>query len=270
MPIRTIKPSFFRSRSLARCSRDTRLTFAGLWTEADSAGIGVADPRILKGAIWPLDDDITPDIVQAHLEELAETGHIDLYEVDGDWYYAVLNWERHQSAGYRRGDSQHPKPESAHSRVHAARTTVQNPTSTDETPACDIETEDCTHLHESCTQECAVREGKGREDIRAPSADDAFTVFWDRYPRKVAKAACVKAWRRLKPPERKLALEALPRHVESWRRSKTEERFIPHPASWLNAHRFDDDITSPGTRAATLHVDTTTGAQLSDYALRNS
>ena len=109
--IRTIKPEFFRSRSLAKCDRDARLTFAGLWTEADDHGHGVADPRILKGAIWPLDDDVTHQHVSAHLRVLVETGHIRLYEVDGETYYEVVNWSDHQAAAYRRGEPKHPAPE---------------------------------------------------------------------------------------------------------------------------------------------------------------
>lgn len=109
--IRTLKPEFFRSRSLAKCSRDARLTFTGLWTEADDHGHGVADPRILKGAIWPLDDDITHEHVSAHIRMLVETDHIRLYEVAGEAYYEVIHWSEHQAAAYRRGEPKHPGPD---------------------------------------------------------------------------------------------------------------------------------------------------------------
>lgn len=107
--IRTLKPEFFRSRSLARCSIPARLTFAGLWCEADDAGRGVADADILKGAIWPKDADITPDSVERHLHELAQE-HIVLYEMNGERYYAVLNWSLHQSAAFRRAEPKFPPP----------------------------------------------------------------------------------------------------------------------------------------------------------------
>ena len=127
---RMIKADFFRSRSLAKVSRDARLTFIGLWTEADSAGRGVAHPAILKGAIWPLEDDMTADQVAAHLTELADTGHITLYADDaGDALFQVTNWTKHQSAAYRTGDSKHPAPtvetEFARQVVQVARQPVQ-------------------------------------------------------------------------------------------------------------------------------------------------
>jgi hypothetical protein len=106
--IRTLKPTRFTSRSLAKCPRDARTTFEGMWCEADDHGRGIADARLLKGAIWPLDDDITFLHVSAFIDVLAATGHIRLYAVDGETYYEVTNWEKHQAAAYRRGDAKYP------------------------------------------------------------------------------------------------------------------------------------------------------------------
>lgn len=108
--IRTIKPDFFKSPSITQCSLAARLTFQGLWCEADDEGLGKGDPRILKGAIWPLDDDITAIDVATYLKELENTGHIQLYEARGDVFYAILRWEFHQSSAYRRGSSKYPSP----------------------------------------------------------------------------------------------------------------------------------------------------------------
>jgi hypothetical protein len=106
--IRTLKPTRFTSRSLAKCPRDARTTFEGMWCEADDHGRGIADARLLKGAIWPLDDDITFLHVSAFIDVLAATGHIRLYAVDGETYYEVTNWEKHQAAAYRRGEAKYP------------------------------------------------------------------------------------------------------------------------------------------------------------------
>lgn len=108
--IRSLKPGFFRSRSLAKCSIPARLTFQGLWCEADDHGRGIADARLIVGAVWPLDDDVTAREVEQHLVELRDTGHIRLYEVDGDCFYEIVAWEKHQAAAYRRGEAQHPLP----------------------------------------------------------------------------------------------------------------------------------------------------------------
>lgn len=235
--IRTIKPEFFRSRSLARCSRDARLTFAGMWCDADPNGRGVAEPRILKGAIWPLDDDITPDIIADHLDELSRE-HITIYAVDGETYYEVRNWEKHQAASYRQGESKFPGPDDG---------------------------EVCTPSHASCTTSRAVVEGKGREgkatdvlphDPQPTAPLIPFEQFWDAYPRKTAKAKAEGAWKRLSATERTNALEALPAHRRSW----TDPQFIPHAATWLNGKRWTDELKT------TTNKPNNGGVRMSAYA----
>lgn len=75
---------------------------------------------------------------------------------------------------------------------------------------------------------------------KTPPAD--FERFWGGYPRKVGKEKALKVWRRLRQVERDAALEALPRHVELWRVRQVAREFIPHPTSWLNGRRWEDDI----------------------------
>lgn len=74
------------------------------------------------------------------------------------------------------------------------------------------------------------------------AVDNSFEVFWAVWPRKVAKPAAVKAFERA---ARRAAPESI---VEGARRfaadpnlpGKGEERFIPHPATWLNEDRWND------------------------------
>ena len=92
------------------------------------------------------------------------------------------------------------------------------------------------------------RRGSGRKKI----ADmDGFALFWQEYPRKAAKAAALKAWQKLNPsPE---LVERILAHVREHKRSqdwiKDGGQFVPHPATFLNGRRWEDDIppdTGPG------------------------
>jgi hypothetical protein len=94
--IRTIKPSFFRSLSMAAHPLSTRLTFIGLWTYVDDSGRGVDDARLVKAELWPLDDGMTARKVENELRRLADAGQIIRYEVEGRRYLAVTEWEQHQ------------------------------------------------------------------------------------------------------------------------------------------------------------------------------
>lgn len=115
--IRTVKPEFFRSRSLSRVSIPARVTFAGLWCEADDCGNGIADADILKGALWPKTAEVSVADVEAHLLELAAE-HITLYVVDGERYFSVVQWAKHQASAYRRGEAKHPGPDQGEPWLH--------------------------------------------------------------------------------------------------------------------------------------------------------
>lgn len=107
--IRTIKPSFFKSFSMAEHPYSTRLTFIGLWTYVDDEGRGVDDARLVKGEIWPLDDAMTPKKVEAELVRLASAGQIIRYEVEGRRYLAIPGWHEHQRIN-RPSESNYPDP----------------------------------------------------------------------------------------------------------------------------------------------------------------
>lgn len=78
-----------------------------------------------------------------------------------------------------------------------------------------------------------------------------FDEWYAAYPRHVARAAAMKAWAKLTLPERQQAKHSLPDHVRYWRGKGTEWEFLPHPASWLNAKRFLDEL--PSARPATVN-----------------
>jgi len=74
---------------------------------------------------------------------------------------------------------------------------------------------------------------------------DDWAEWWAQYPRKTGKAAAEKAWRRRTNTEQQAALAALPLHVAYWTAAGTATHFIPHPATWLNGRRWEDELPEP-------------------------
>ena len=75
------------------------------------------------------------------------------------------------------------------------------------------------------------------------SLPGGFEQFWKAYPRKIAKGEARRVWFRLKPDSALLerilkAIEAQKR-TEQWH--KESGKFIPHPATWLNGERWEDE-----------------------------
>lgn len=93
--IRSIKPEFFTSLTVAELDIHTRLTFIGLWTHVDDEGRCVDDPRLIKAALWPLDDRVSAD-VERDLKRLSESSLILRYKVGERSYICVRGWEEHQ------------------------------------------------------------------------------------------------------------------------------------------------------------------------------
>ena len=94
--IRTVKPSFWRSQTLSRVSRDARLVFVGLWNEADDEGRLVDAPKLLAGALFPFDEDFGGPEIEACLRELAGIGAIERYAVEGSRFITIPRFRDHQ------------------------------------------------------------------------------------------------------------------------------------------------------------------------------
>ena len=80
-----------------------------------------------------------------------------------------------------------------------------------------------------------------------PDESQQFITFWYRYPKRVDKLAAQRAWARLSPADRTQAVESLPAHVAYWQLSGTRKQFIPHPATWLNGRRWEDELADLDT-----------------------
>lgn len=248
--IRTIKPEFFRSRSLAKCPPDVRLTFAGLWTEADDHGRGIADPRILKGALWALDDDVTHAHVSAHLRMLDETGHITLYTVGDDAYFEVCNWTAHQAAAYRRGDPKFPGPDEG-IRVVSDDGVQKSAGGTQEDAG-------------TGNREGNREQGSPSADADAPSVEESFEQFWEVYPKrngvKPGKGNALIEWRKLSLEQRRRAYRGAVNLAQSDQLPKDAERFLRRAKGgkgdfpfedWQEAVSFDRDGNVRPLRVAT-------------------
>jgi len=70
-----------------------------------------------------------------------------------------------------------------------------------------------------------------------------FAEFWEVYPRKVAKRRAIKAWLKLSPDSKTQAaiIEAVNRQSTSKKWREENGQYIPHPATWLNDGRWEDE-----------------------------
>jgi len=103
------------------------------------------------------------------------------------------------------------------------------------------------------------RVGEGRKNPPTPlpggegppgraTTSEGFERFWSAYPRKCSKGQARKAWAKLKPSEQlvQAIIAGIGRAKTSDQWLRDDGRFIPHPATWLNAEGWLDD--APASR----------------------
>lgn len=219
--IRTIKPDFFTSEDIVGITPLARLLYIATWLEADREGRFVWRPKTLKLRYLPGDQcDI-----DAIANELVSSGLVVPYDVDGQTFAEIPTFARHQVINNRESASAIPARDS-----DASGTPEQRVTDVTATPL-------------------MGKERKGKEVDRTRRVEDeqveeSFAQFWERYPAKKGKQDAIKAWRKLKPSGDLLiaimsGLEAQ-KAARDWR--KDDGRYIPHPATWLNGRRWDDEL----------------------------
>ena len=90
-----------------------------------------------------------------------------------------------------------------------------------------------------------VRLGKDRLDN---TMVEKFEKFWELYPRKVSKKTALKSWSKINPQYFETIIGALKEYIKSDQWTKDNGQFIPHPSTWLNQERWNDDILPPAPK----------------------
>lgn len=93
--IRTTKPSFWGSGTVARLSRDARLTTLGLISFADDDGRFLGSTTAINGFVYP-NDDLPPTKVRKWINEVIKVGLIHEYACNGVLYGCFPSWHEHQ------------------------------------------------------------------------------------------------------------------------------------------------------------------------------
>ena len=70
-----------------------------------------------------------------------------------------------------------------------------------------------------------------------------FDIFWEKYPKKKSKGTARKVWVKINPGKKKSAaiLNGLSLAINSNAWEKENGKYIPYPASWLNAEGWEDE-----------------------------
>ena len=235
--IRTIKPEFWDSPGTARASFRGRLFFIAMWNWADDWGVGTASPKQLIGFAFPNDDEISVKDFPTLAKEMSECFDVQFYTVSERPFYFIPSWDLHQRTE-RKAKRTNPGVEMAETRLFAGELSLAKdfPTLTKEVPAWEKE------------KEKEREQGKGKEllsaeaDVADPYSSE-FEQFWNVYPRRIGKRAAWLKWKGLLKGRTVSASEIIAgaSRFASDPNLPHDATFIPHPATWLNAGRWEDE-----------------------------
>lgn len=221
-----VKPEFLDDEKLATISRDARLLFIGLWINSDDYGVVKGNHKWLKSKIFPYDECSSQQFTK-WLTELENIDCIRPFSTSGENFYWIRTFSQHQTIN-KPSQTRNPTPPDT-LQHYSGSPTVALPSETE------VETEVETEKKLSCSSPTEKR----------AVMSDGFDVFWKEYPRKIGKQIAFRSWEKLKkakvlPPIEKI-LQAVKQQIDSDQWQKDEGQFIPHPATWLNQGRWDDE-----------------------------
>lgn len=242
---RNIKPAIMANEDLAELVPAERLLFIYLWMLADREGRLEDRPKRIKAEAFPYDDVD----VDAMLDNLQDAGFLIRYAVESKRYIQILNFTKHQRPHNNETASEIPPVEEG---VRTERTPeVEHVQSTSNHGEKDFQPRDEALRSDLLIPDLLIPDTNTPPTPTAePSTNDVdlFDRFWSEYPNKTCKAKARAKWEKLKvtPALFDQIMVGLRRQCASQAWLKDGGQFIPHPTTWLNGERWNDEVRNTG------------------------
>lgn len=216
MPNRIIREAILSSEAIASLTWAEEVFYRRLMSIVDDYGRFEANPQLIRAKCYPLQtDDVKATEVSAWLESCRRAGILQLYTANGKSYLEVSKFQQQT-----RTASKCPAPDSECSQM------ISN-------AHLDVVVSVVEVVSETVVEKATVR--------ATPAPADGFDDFWAAYPVKKGKEAARKAWDKLKldAPQVAHIIWRLKDQVNDfdWKRG-----YVPHPATYLNGKRWNDEI----------------------------
>jgi len=232
MPNRIIKETICTSENIDELSSFHEVVFYRLIVNCDDYGRMDARPKILASRLFPL-KEIRAKQMEDALRALTSADLVTLYYVAGKPILQMNTWDRHQNV--RAKKSKYPGPEQADG-TGPQEMTVDSSLHTSSS--------NCMQMYADVPviqSNTKSESNPNPNPTRAGARDADFERFWNEYPKKVGKAAALKAFAKVTVPVSVL-IEAVRAQARSAQWTKDNGQYIPNPATWLNQGRWEDKL----------------------------
>jgi len=247
--IRSIKPDFFTSETIAALPLSARLTFIGLWTYVDDNGVGVNNELLITAAIWPLERDNLETLSRTRedIASLSRAGLVTLYSDSRKTYLYVTSWDEHQKVDHPR-KPRYPRP----SEIPLTEAVASSNGVVDQTLSIDsrenresLAPEQGSGIRDQGSPPTPPAGGKrtGRQNYDYDS-DPVFGHFWSVFPKKKGKPPAYAAWQKAlqRGADPNVIIKAAERYRDDPSRDPGRTKY---PQGWLNDERYNDEADAP-------------------------
>jgi hypothetical protein len=227
MPNRILR-DWTDSEKMSGITSQAERFFTRLIMKADDFGCFHANPKLLKAALFPLNDDIKDLDIARWLNECAKVELVQVYKVNGKMYLQIVDFGQR----LRQSRAKFPQPQEAD--VLDSNFPQVPATSRDFPPESESESEVETETETETETEGA------REESRLtvwPTFDD----FWNAYDKKVDRAKCEKKWKKINQGAREKIMEHLRYYVDS----TPDPQYRKNPATYLTNQSWENEIIPP-------------------------
>lgn len=221
--IRSIKPEFWTSEQILKCSASARLLFIGLWNFCDDFGRHPFSARQVKAEVFP-SDSLSEKTVMKLLQELSSNGLISIYRAGNKDYFYVTGW--HHQRIDKPQPAKYPDPLAEDSEIAPGTFPPDK-----------------------------IREDKKGKDTKGN--DPNFEEFWKCYPTREGsnpKATALLSFKKAVDAghDAQAIIAGARGYSAECDRGKIERKYVVHAVTWLNQSRWADypalpDFTGPKT-----------------------
>ena len=240
MRIRSTKPEFWRSSTIASVDWDARLVLKGLESYVDDNGVGKDDLALIVGDVFPRDMVANPRDTLARVSEaisiLSKSGLLHRYKVEGKPLLYISNWDAFQRID-KPGKGRLPRPDGTMDyKESVIRESVASPRE-GVVPGTGEQGNRGTG-----EQGITTSSEPAASDIRNPYPA-AFDKFWSAYPKKEQKRDALKAWQSaIKRADNDELIAGAHRYSDDPNR---DTAYTKLPAGWLRADMWLDGPAAP-------------------------
>lgn len=230
MPDRIIRDEMLTSERYWSISNEAKLLFIHLMLSADDTARYTGKNFSIRTRCFG-GTAMTHEQLEELLKELVTQDLIRLYEVECERYVFIPRFKQR----VRFINSKYPEPPSNINDIPKEKL--------DQRQTKDSPKSDSSQTQDSLKTAEVKRSEEKRSKHSSPSSDVGFDEFWSAYPKKKSKGDALRAWSKIKPDATLkatiLSSISVAKQSDDW--TKDGGQYIPHPASWLNGRRWEDE-----------------------------